>query len=280
MQTLQAIIVGAIQGLSEFLPISSSAHIVFSHELYNLIVNTPNIEGVNQEEIFFDIIVHLATLFAILIYFFKDLKNIFSDFIKKITTKDFQNENFKLICFIILSTIITSIIGLSIVDIVAKLTTCPKIICILLAITGILLLFSEKLYKGNKKISFKSTVFISLAQGLAIFPGFSRSGFTIATGLLCGMDRVSAARFSFLISIPIIILASLVYPIMKLDFSKIMTFNFEAIILGAITSFIVGYLCISKFMKLLGKLSLKSFGYYCILIAVVMFLLFEFCYHQ
>ena len=109
MHTTQAIITGAIQGLSEFLPISSSAHIVFSNELYEIITGFKSTNL--QEEIFFSILVHLATLLAVAIYFFKDLKELSLDFIKAIKNKDYKNENFKIVNYIILTTIITGIIG-------------------------------------------------------------------------------------------------------------------------------------------------------------------------
>ena len=280
MQTIQAVITGAIQGLSEFLPISSSAHIVFSHEICGLISGAPVSQDVNQEEIFFDILVHLATLFAVIIYFFNDLKNIFSDFFKSIKEKDYKSENVKLVGYIALSVIITGVIGLLLKDKVEFLTTKPQIVCFLLMGTGFILLFSEKMYKGNKNLSLKTAILISIAQGLAVFPGFSRSGLTISTALIKGMKRVDAARFSFLMSIPVIFLASLVYPLLELDFKEIMTFNLKALLLGFLTAFIVGYLCIKYFMKLLGKLSLRIFGYYCLLMSVVMFFVFQFFYHQ
>lgn len=279
MHTIQAVITGAIQGLSEFLPISSSAHIVFSNELYGLITGTKISNIVSQEEIFFNIMVHLATLFAVVIYFFKDLKNIFKDFFLCAKEKNYQNQNFKIVIYIALSTIITGIIGLLLKERVENLISNPKLICIFLFITGLILLGSERLYKGDKEVNLKSSIFIAIAQGLAVFPGFSRSGLTISTALLCGMDRLKAARFSFLMSIPVIILASLVYPIMELDFSQIMMFNLKAIFIGFLTSFIVGYVCIKYFMQLLGKISLKSFGHYCILASIFMLILFQYVYH-
>jgi len=279
MQTLQAVITGTIQGLSEFLPISSSAHIVFSNELYHLITHT-TLQTNHQEEIFFDIIVHLGTLFAVLIYFFKDIKNILINSFISLKNKNYKNTELQMLYFIILSTIITSFMGLILKTPVETLVLNPKIICFLLLITGGLLLFSEKLYKGDKTISLKACIFISIAQGLAIFPGFSRSGFTIATALLNGLNRVEAGRFSFLMSIPVIFLASLFYPLFELDMSQISTFNLKAIIIGFLTSFIVGYLCIKYFMKLLKMLNLRIFGYYCLVASVVMFLIFQFAYHQ
>ena len=136
------------------------------------------------------------------------------------------------------------------------------------------------MYKGNKEINLKSSILIAIAQGLAIFPGFSRSGLTISTGLFLGLNRVEAARFSFLMSIPVILLESMIYPLMSLDFNLITTFNLKAIAIGFLVSFIVGYLCIKYFMKLLGKLTLKSFAYYCLIISPLMFFVFEAFYRQ
>ena len=279
MHTLQAVITGAIQGLSEFLPISSSAHIVFSNELYELITKTNVLQEVSQEEIFFNIMVHLATLFAVVIYFFKDLKKIFKDYLLSIKDKNFKDDNFKLVNYIMLTTVITGVIGLLIKDKVEQLISNPQTICFLLLITGLILLFSEKFYKGDKKLSLKTAIFVAITQGLAVFPGFSRSGLTISCAIFNGMNRVEAARFSFLMSIPVIFLASLIYPLFELDFASIATFNHKAIILGFLTSFVVGYLCIKYFMRLLGQLSLRIFGYYCLIAAFVMFGLFQFYYH-
>ncbi len=278
MQTLQAIITGSVQGLSEFLPISSSAHIVFSNSLYNLFVNNGDIN--KYEEIFFDICVHFGTLLAVLIYFFSDLKNIIKDFFKSVKEKNFASQNSKILLYILMSIVITGLIGIVLKRPVEYFVSSPKLVCVLLFITGIILLLSEKMYKGNKELNLKSAILISIAQGLAIFPGFSRSGLTIATALFCGMDRVKSARFSFLMSIPVIFLASFIYPVFELDFSEISKFNLTAIITGTIVSFVVGYFCIKYFMKLLAKLSLKIFGYYCFAVSVLMYLLFQFFYHH
>lgn len=280
MHTLQAVITGTIQGLSEFLPISSSAHIVFSNELYGLITKTGSLGSVSCEEIFFDIMVHLATLFAVVIYFFKDIKTLVCGYFGAIKQKDYKGENFKIVNYIFLSVIITGIVGFLIKNKVETFISNPQIICVFLFITGLILLLSEKLYKGDKEISLKSTIIIAIAQGLAVIPGFSRSGLTICAALFCGMERVKAAKFSFLMSIPVIFLASLIYPLMELDISQIANFNLKAIFLGFITSFAVGYLCIKYFMKLLEKLSLKIFGCYCLVAALLMFGLFQVFYHH
>ncbi len=278
MHTLQAVITGTIQGLSEFLPISSSAHIVFSNTIFELVSGNKLPEIVSNEEIFFDIMVHLATLFAVFIYFYNDLELIIKDSFTALKERK-NNENSKLLIYIFFTTLITGLIGVALKAPVEALITNPKIICILLFITGCILLLSEKAYKGDKQINLKNSVIIAIAQGLAIFPGFSRSGLTMAAALFQGIDRVKAARFSFLMSIPIITLASMVYPVMELDSVEIEAFNIKAIILGFSASFIVGYICIKYFMELLKKITFRCFGYYCIIAAIIMFLLFQFCYH-
>ena len=109
---------------------------------------------------------------------------------------------------------------------------------------------------------------MSIFQGLAALPGFSRSGLTIASGLLNKQERITAARYSFLLSIPIILGASMLYPVLKTDMSEFAQYNWKAIILGTISSAIVGYLCIKYFLKFLTKYSLAFFGYYCIIIGI------------
>ncbi|MBO6256618.1 undecaprenyl-diphosphate phosphatase, partial [bacterium] len=113
-----------------------------------------------------------------------------------------------------------------------------------------------------------------LAQGLAVLPGFSRSGWTIATGLFSGLNRETAARYSFLLSIPIILGASMVYPLIKIDVAEAVEYNWTAIILGTIVSAIVGYFCIKYFMKFISKFSLNIFGWYCVLMGIFTMIFF------
>ena len=163
-------------------------------------------------------------------------------------------------------------LALPINEIAEKLVYTPSIVGILLFITGFTLLYSEykskKLEEKKDEVSLKTSILIGLAQGLAALPGFSRSGWTIATGLFCGLDRVTAARYSFLLSIPIILGASMVYPLIKIDIHEAIQYNWSAIIAGTVVSAIVGYLCIKYFMKFISKFSLAIFGYYCIITGV------------
>ena len=279
MNEIQAILVGFIQGLSEFLPISSSAHIVFASSLYKLIAGISLPAVAPSEEVFFDIVVHLATLFAVLIFFREEIKEILVGFFSGLKNKKYDDNNFKIGLYIIITTGITGVIGLLIKDFAHSLVSNPKIVSLLLVLTGFILLFSEKFKKENKEINLKSAIIIAIAQGLAVFPGLSRSGLTISSAIFQGIDRVKAAKFSFLMSIPVIILASLIYPLLELNIAEIQTFNFKAIILGFITAFVSGYICIKYFMNFLGKSSLKSFAYYCFGCGLVMFLIFSLCHH-
>ena len=141
MGYLEVVLMAIVQGLSEFLPISSSAHIVFSNELYALITKTDIGNIAHQEEIFFDIMVHLATLFAVLIYFFNDLKAILKDFFVSIKEKDYKNKNFLLTNYILLSTVITGIIGLIFKEKVEYFIQNPKYICFFFQINSLQIWF-------------------------------------------------------------------------------------------------------------------------------------------
>lgn len=279
MNFIQAILMGIVQGLSEFLPISSSAHLVFTSNFYKVMKNIPIVQSSN-EEVFFDIMVHLGTLIAVLIFFRKDVAKILKAMWHALRTKDWSDKEAKLGLFIVAGTIITVALALPINEIAEKLVYKPAIVGILLFITGFTLLYSE--YKSKKietktdSVDLKTSILIGLAQGLAALPGFSRSGWTIATGLFCGLDRVTAARYSFLLSIPIILGASMVYPLVKIDVAEAINYNWTAILVGTIVSGITGYLCIKYFMKFISKFSLAIFGYYCIIAGVATAIFFSF----
>lgn len=271
MNFIQAILMGIVQGLSEFLPISSSAHLVFTSNFYKVMKNIPIVQSSN-EEVFFDIMVHLGTLIAVLIFFRKDILNILEAMWHALKNKDWSDKEAKLGLYICVGTIITIVLALPINEIAEKLVYKPAIVGGLLFITGFTLLYSEykskKLEKKTDNVDLKTSILIGLAQGLAALPGFSRSGWTIATGLFCGLDRITSARYSFLLSIPIILGASMVYPLVKIDIAEAVGYNWSAIIAGTVVSGITGYLCIKYFMRFISKFSLAIFGYYCIIAGI------------
>jgi undecaprenyl-diphosphatase len=268
---------GIVQGLSEFLPISSSAHLVFTSNFYKVFQKLPIVEQSN-EEVFFDIMLHLGTLIAVLIFFRKDVAEIAKALWLSLKTKNFSDYKSKLGLYIIVGTIITIALALPFNEVANHLVYHPALVGGLLVITGGVLFFSEYLSKRKtigSDLDLKKSVLIGLAQGLAVLPGFSRSGWTIATGMFCGLDRGTSARYSFLLSIPIILGASMVYPLVKIDVTEAVTYNWISIILGTIVSGIVGYLCIKYFMKFISKFSLNIFGYYCVIMGVFTLVFFN-----
>ena len=285
MPILQTILMGIVQGLSEFLPISSSAHLVFTSNFYKVFKNIEIVQQSN-EEIFLDIMLHLGTLIAVIIFFRKDIWEICralyevcknKEILKQVQNEDFKNA--KLGIYIIIGTIITIALALPINDVAEHLVYHPALVGGLLILTGFVLFFSEYLSKKRTEKfdtpNLKQSILIGLAQGLAVLPGFSRSGWTIATGLFAGLNRETAARYSFLLSIPIILGASMVYPLIKIDIKEALTYNWTAIILGTIVSAIVGYFCIKYFMKFISKFSLNIFGWYCVFMGVFTLIFFS-----
>ena len=276
MHLIQAILMGIVQGLSEFLPISSSAHLVFTSNFYKVFKGI-EISHSNQE-IFLDIMLHLGTLIAVLIYFRREVWTIIKALNEGLRSKNYNSEDFKTGVYIIIGTVITVLVALPLTGVAEKLVFRPELVALLLILTGFILLFSEFLSKKrneNSPITLKNSVLIAIAQGLAALPGFSRSGLTIATGLLSGNDRITAAKYSFLLSIPIILGASMFYPLLEIDLKEVVEYNWTAIIVGTIVSGIVGYLCIKYFMKFLSKFSLAVFGYYCLAMGIFAFMFFR-----
>lgn len=270
MTLIQSILMGIVQGLSEFLPVSSSAHLVFTSNFYKVLKNIPITDQSNQE-VFLDIMLHLGTLIAVLFFFRKDILDICKALIESIKTRDFSSYLSKLGLYIIAGTIITIALALPFNEVANHLVFHPAIVGGLLIITGGILFLSEYLSKRssrNDNITLKQALLIGLAQGFAVLPGLSRSGCTIATGLFAGLDRETSARYSFLLSIPIILGASMVYPLVKIDVQEAVTYNWTAIIVGTIVSGIVGYMCIKYFMKFISKFSLNIFGWYCVIMGL------------
>lgn len=278
MNFIQAILMGIVQGLSEFLPVSSSAHLVFTSNFYKVFKNIPIVAQTN-EEVFFDIMLHLGTLIAVLIFFRKDVWEILIALINACKKRDFSDHKARLALYIIAGTVVTIALALPFNEVAEHLVYHPALVGGLLVITGGVLFFSEYLSKkkDNKsdKVNLKQALLIGLAQGVAVLPGFSRSGWTMATGLFTGLNRETAARYSFLLSIPIILGASMVYPIIKIDIAEAVTYNWVAILAGTIVSGIVGYLCIKYFMKFISKFSLNVFGYYCVIMGLFTLVFFN-----
>lgn len=278
MNIIQAILMGIVQGLSEFLPVSSSAHLVFTSSLYKYFTGVLNVVQSN-EEVFFDIMVHLGTLVAVLIFFRKEIMDIIKALVNSFKTRDFSDKNTKLGLYILLGTVFTLIVAFPLKDLAEKLVYSPVITGWLLEGTGLVLILSEyvsqKIPAKTDTVTLKSAILIGIAQGIAAFPGFSRSGWTMATGLFSGLDRTTCARYSFLLSIPIILGTSMVYPLLEINPKEAVTYNWMAIVVGTIISGIVGYFCIKYFLKFIAKFSLAFFAFYCIIVGGSMALFFQ-----
>lgn len=242
MTLIQAILLGIIQGITEFLPISSSGHLVLFQKIF----------GVTEPTLTFDIVVHLGTLVAVFAVFWKDIVSLLR--------KPFQ----KLTYLIIAGTIPTAIIGVLFKDFFEKVFRSGTTLGFEFIITGIVLYFADSFNRGRKGIqetSFIDAAFVGVMQGAAILPAVSRSGLTISGALFRDMDRDFAARFSFLLSIPAI-LGAAVFD-MK-DVLEVGVENLDSMSLGAgfIFSAIFGYISIKYMISILKKGKMRYFSYY------------------
>ena len=269
---IKVVIMGIVQGLSEFLPISSSAHLVFTSNILQLISGNPVPEE-SSYDIVLSMMLHVGTLIAVFIFFWREVVDITKALYNGIKTKDYTDYNAKLGLYIIFGTVITIAVALCVDNTAETLMTKPAVVGFLLMITGFYLYGAEKysdtVEKKETEISVKTAVIMSIAQGLAALPGFSRSGWTIASGLFAKSDRLAVARYSFLLSIPIILGASIVYPLKEVEFAELVSYNWSYIIIGTVVSAIVGYICIKYFLKFLSKFSLRVFAYYCVIVGFI-----------
>lgn len=244
MTILQAMFLGMVQGLTEFIPVSSSGHLViFQHLL-----------GIQGSSLTFDVLVHMGTLLAVLAAFWRDIAAILKRPLAKITY------------LIIVGCIPAGLMGYFVQPLFAKFENL-LVVGIGLLITGMILKFSDMVThnslnsKDAEETTYGDALFIGLLQGIAIVPGISRSGATIAGGLVAGLDRTFAARFSFLVAIPVILGAGLVQ--MK-DFSVMaITGSIVPYIVGPLTAAIFGFMAIKIVMNMVRNGRIAIFSYYC-----------------
>ncbi len=278
METIQAIFMGIMQGLTEFLPISSSGHLVLVSSIYKVLYGH-ELLFTGDQEVFLDIILHLGSLLAVFMFFWQDIVTILREFNKAIKTRDFSSPEAKLPIYLVVGTFFTVLLAFPLKEIVEKTVASPFAVGCFLIVTGFVLLFSENLstkIKHDNTITMKKAIIIGLAQGIAAFPGLSRSGMTMAAGLLTGLDRVTSARYSFLLSILVILGTSMVYPLIKFSPEQLLTFSWNSIIIGFFFSWIVGYFCIKYFLQFLQKYSLRYFATYCFVVGLFMSIAFHF----
>ncbi|EGU37289.1 undecaprenyl pyrophosphate phosphatase [Vibrio ichthyoenteri ATCC 700023] len=252
MSTFEAFILALIQGLTEFLPISSSAHLILPSAVF----------GWADQGLAFDVAVHVGTLAAVMIYFRTEVVSLLSAFFGSIF-KGERSKEAKLAWMIVLATIPACIFGLLMKDIIEIYLRSAWIIAITTIVFGLLLWYVDKnasLVEDEYQTTWKKALFIGIAQAMAMIPGTSRSGATITAALYLGFTREAAARFSFLMSIPIILLAG-GYLSLKLVESGA-AIDFSVLATGIITSFISAYICIHFFLKLISRMGMLPFVIY------------------
>ncbi len=279
MDITQALITGIVQGLTEFLPISSSGHLVLTSSIYKFLTGQSLSAGTG-EEIFFDIMLHVGTLVAVLIYFRRDILKLSSLFYTSWRDGTLKtNPEAKIPFYILIGTMATIVIALPLKDHFKALIHNPAVVGLILIFTGLLLFFTEfisqKLSKKDTLIGWKRALIIGLAQGLAVAPGLSRSGATIAAGLASGLDRVTCARYSFLLSIPIILMAAVFHSLELSLIGGFAGFNWPAIIAGTLVSGLVGYYCIKYFIIFISRNKLNIFAFYCCIVGLSMAVFFS-----
>lgn len=267
MNLFQAMILGVIQGLTEFLPISSTAHLLIGQKILGI----PATNAVFS----FLVIIQLGTILSLIIYFSSDLWKIVQALLSNLKNiKRFQSLplDARLGWYIILATIPALIAGLLFKDLLEKLFANQFLEASIRLLTAAFLMFlAEKLGKHARKlesITWKDGIFIGLMQVIAVFPGASRSGTTISAGLMRNFDRPSAAKFSFLMSVPVMLAAG-AYEILKLIQNPFFSEILPSIIVGFVVATIVGWLAVRWFMGYLNKNSLNTFAIYCLVVGLI-----------
>lgn len=256
---LEAVFLGFIQGLTEWFPISSSGHLALFQNLMGL-----------EVPVLYNIYLHIGTLIVLFVFFWKDIKDIFADLLRL----DFKSENSKLAGLIVVGLAVTSIIGLVFHDQFSAMFSNMLYVGIAFLFTGVILTLSGMVKRGYRRVNFLDSILIGLFQGISLIPGVSRSGATIGIGLFRGVDRVKVAKFSFLLSMPAIIGASIVesFGMSQLAVPFLME-NLSAVIFGVLASAITGYICLRWLMKLVEGGKFHYFAYYAFAIGIVTILL-------
>lgn len=264
MDIIQVITLAIIQGLTEFLPISSSGHLV----LAPLLTSWPD------QGLAFDVAIHVGTLTAVLTYFSRDLINMGRSGLASLSGKKLDQDG-KMLYLLILATIPVGLAGFFGAHMIESNLRTVVVIALASIIFGLILQLAD--VRGSKQkdttdINFKDALLIGLAQILALIPGTSRSGVTMTAGLMLGLSRQASARFSFLLSIPVILLAGC-YEGYKL-FNSSTVVNWSHILLGVIISAIVAFLAIHFFLKLIDKIGMLPFVIYRVLLGLVLLAFF------
>ena len=268
MEIIKSLILGLIQGLTEFLPVSSSGHLVLAQYFF----------GIEETGIAIEVVLHLGTLAAVVIFFFKDIVRLFSAVPYLFSQKGGEEKqgDKRVIWMLIVASIPTAIMGFLLEDFFEGLFATPVVVPFTLLITAGLMLWANKLLHGRRPLSRMRPVqalWIGLFQGLAIMPGISRSGSTIFASLIQGFEREEAARFSFLLSIPAILGATL----FKFDEIRELSASYAMpLLVGFLAAVVSGYIAIQFLLALIRRKKLYVFSIYCAVIAVISLIAYHF----
>ena len=263
MKILQVIILGIIQGIAEFLPISSSAHLIIFRDIYGI---GSFITG--DFEMCFDIALHFGTLLAILAYFFKDFLNMIKDGF----TKGVKTTNGKILWYIVVSTIPAAIIGVLFEEKIDELVRSNYVLILsCLALMGIIIYLCDRYNKQDKSfkdMKLKDAIIIGCSQVCALIPGFSRSGTTIAAARCLKFNREEAAKYSFYLSAPVVA-GAVAIKVLKGEMLSLITYNPTVFIMGVSVAFISGLLCIKFLLRYIKNHDYNIFMWYRLIIALV-----------
>ena len=268
METTQIVLLAFVQGLTEFLPISSSGHLVL----------TPLLFGDELQSLAFDVAVHLGTLGAVITYFRRELVAMVLAVLGSIASRRIEDPDARLGWMIVLATVPLLILGLPLKELLEVLRGDDRLLALVIAGTtigfGLLLWTADtrgRRVRDEYSIGWKDALIVGLLQAIAIIPGTSRSGITITAGLLLGLTRQAASRFSFLLSIPTILMAS---ALVTLDLARsAQPVDWASLSLGALLSFVVAYVTIHFFLKHIEKISMFPFVVYRFLLGTLILFL-------
>lgn len=251
MSFLDAILLGILQGATEFLPVSSSGHLVLAQHLLG---------DFQQPGVLFDVLLHLGTMVAVVLYFWRDLAGLISSHWRRDATAAQQRH---MTALLIVGSVPTAVIGLLFKDFFIGLFERPDIVCIMLLLTGSLLWLAERLRDrktSRKEMNFVDALVTGVVQGCAIIPGISRSGSTIAALLLRGVDGETAARFSFLLALPAVCGAAL---LSLKDLDTVPPGTLLPYSAGTFAAMVTGLFCIHMLMGVIRRHRLHWFAFYC-----------------
>ncbi len=258
MDVIQAVALAVLQGLTEFLPISSSAHLIL----------LPILLGWEDQGLAFDVAVHVGTLTAVVLYYRKELVQLIKAWLESVVGKGLNDEA-RLAWYVGLGTIPVGIVGMNLSDAMQEALRSPLVIGASTIVFAFLLWWAEKRAQEQREtVTLRDALMVGLCQAIALIPGTSRSGITITAGLLLGLKREYAAKFSFLLSIPVIALAGSLKALELYQSDIEVIWDFMAI--GTVVSMLVAYLSITWFLRLLNKIGMMPFVWYRLVLGVVL----------